>query len=66
MYNAVLVSLENAYFEPTEEIRKVCYECSVCGEEIYEEDDCYKLLGFVICESCIDDAHGYAEAEDVF
>ena len=64
MYNAVLVGLENTYLEPEEKIRKVCCECSACGEEICEGDDCYEILGLTICESCIDDSHGYAELED--
>lgn len=63
MYNAALVRLEQSYFEPQEDISKICCKCSVCEEDIYEDDDCYELLGLTICQCCIDDAHGYASLE---
>lgn len=62
MYNSVLARIEDAYLEPTEKI--VCCECDMCGGEIYDGDDCYELLGFTICESCIEDSRCYAESEE--
>lgn len=64
MFNTMLERLENTYFEPLEDVRRVCFQCSACEGDICEDDDYYKLLGLIICQDCIDDAHNYAELDE--
>lgn len=61
--NDVLERLERNYLEPPEDRRKVVCKCSACDEPIYEGDDVYELMGFMFCQSCVDDAHSYAELD---
>ena len=37
--------------EPPE--AKVSTYCTVCGDEIYEGDDCYKVGGEYYCNNCV-------------
>ena len=39
--------------------------CDVCGDEIYEGEPVYVILGKNICERCIEDARTYADFEDM-
>lgn len=29
------------------------YICQACGEDIYEDQVCYRLLGVVLCQPCM-------------
>ena len=61
--NDVLERLERSYLEPPEDRRRVVCKCSACDEPLYEGDDVYELMGFTFCQSCVDDAHSYAELD---
>lgn len=62
MFNYVAFArLEGGYLEPPEDNRKVCCTCTFCKEDILEGDEYYELLGEIICESCMQEAHHYAE-----
>ena len=41
----------------------IVYECSCCGESIYEGDTYYDINDDVWCEECILDARKEAESE---
>lgn len=43
---------------------KPVFICSGCGNEIYDGDDYWNIMGEQFCENCIDDAKGTAEAVD--
>lgn len=63
LFDADYLRAEHDFLETTEDSCKVCCQCSVCGEDIYEGDDCYDIGEMCICEACIDDAHHYAELD---
>lgn len=64
MNSAMFARIEDCYLRPPEDDRKVCCECSACGEPIREDDDIYEIMGFRFCQSCIDDSHSYAEPDE--
>lgn len=37
---------------PNEPDPRVIYECSACGAEIVEGDECCKAAGYVYCNEC--------------
>ena len=37
------------------------YICSGCGQDIYDGEDCWFIMGEQFCERCIDNARGVAE-----
>jgi hypothetical protein len=40
------------------------FVCSGCGENIYDGDDYYEVMGEQFCQNCIDDARKVAEYID--
>lgn len=40
---------------------KPVFVCSGCGQDIYEGEDYWDVLGEQFCEDCIDQARGVAE-----
>lgn len=40
---------------------KIVDNCNVCGYEIFEGEDYYKICNMKICENCIDDFKKIAE-----
>lgn len=48
--------LNEARPNPDDEIRrhKERPRCDICGEEV--GDDMWEILGYIVCEACIDDA----------
>lgn len=40
---------------------KLVFICSGCGDDIYEGDDYWDIMGEQFCEDCIDAAKGVAE-----
>ena len=36
------------------------FVCSGCGDDIYDGDDYWDILGEQFCERCVDDARGVA------
>ena len=61
----ILARIENEMLNPPEDKRAVCAKCDICGEDILEDDDIYEFLSLSVCQSCIDDAHSYAERDAV-
>lgn len=62
MDNFAMGQNESIWLEPEEDTRKACCTCDECGEDILDGDDMYQIGRRTYCQSCIDDAHCYAES----
>ena len=50
-----LALAEKHYLSKADPPRDPVENCEICGEELYEGDDAYEILGKVYCVHCIED-----------
>ena len=65
MNNMIFDRLESVYLNPPEDTRRRVGRCADCKDPILEDDEVYEILGYVFCESCINDAYECAAPEEV-
>ena len=45
---------------------RAIFVCSGCGQDIYEGEDYWDILGEQFCENCIDESRRVAEYDDSY